>query len=77
MPSTNDVPTAKTVPPVAAAYHWIPVPVTVRSPTVGVSIEQNDCEADPFGADGFKIVICVVAVIFNTGSPTIPPYSTT
>ena len=77
MPSTKVVPTAKAVPPVAAAYHWIPVPVAVRSPTVGVSIEQNDCEADPVGADGFKIVIWVIAVILSIGSPVVPPYSTT
>ena len=47
---TKAVVVAKAVPPVAAPYHWIPVPVAVKSATVGAGVPQKSWLALPVGA---------------------------
>jgi hypothetical protein len=43
---------ASGVPPVAAEYHWIAVPVAERFAIVGEAVAQKVWEADPVGAGG-------------------------
>ena len=52
----------KSVPPLAASYHWMLLPVAVKSATVGMAALQNGCAAVPVGADG---VVFTVAVTSN------------
>jgi hypothetical protein len=49
---TSVVPEDRAVPPDAAEYHCIEVPVAVRFETVGAAAEQNDWVAVPVGAAG-------------------------
>ncbi len=53
---------AKAVPPVDAAYHWIPVPVATKSATVGLSALQNAC-ALAVGALGVVFTVTLTEVL--------------
>ena len=49
---TSAVVVPNAVPPVAAAYHFIAVPVAVKLATVADDPAQKICEAVPVGAAG-------------------------
>jgi hypothetical protein len=55
------VPEPSGVPPLAAAYHWIELPVAAKLATVGLLPEQNDCEALPVGAAGVLFTVAVTS----------------
>ncbi len=56
VPETRAAVTARGVPPVEVVYHFIAVPVATKSATVGLLIEQKDCDALPVGAAGLATV---------------------
>jgi hypothetical protein len=49
------------VPPFAASYHWMPVPVTIKLLTAGKVLEQNDCVAVPVGVGGVVVMVAVTS----------------
>jgi sorbitol-specific phosphotransferase system component IIBC len=49
------------VPPLAAAYHWIELPVACRFATVGLLLAQKDCDALPVGAAGVLFTVAVTS----------------
>ena len=55
----NAVVVAKVDPPLEAAYHWIEVPVAVRSATV--ALPQKSWLAEPVGADGIAVIVTVTS----------------
>ena len=59
---------ARGVPPLAAAYHCMAVPVAVKLATVGLLMAQNVCDAVPVGAAG----LLTVAVTSNLAVPSQP-----
>ena len=58
---TSAVDDANGLPPLAAAYHWIAVPVAARFATVGLLAEQKDCAAVPVGAAGVVLTVAVTS----------------
>ncbi len=62
---------AKALPPVAVAYHWIELPVAVKSATVAVSIVQKLCSAAPVGAAGSLIVTTTANRVALSHDPTV------
>ena len=55
MPFTKAVVPDNAVPPVAAAYHLIAVPVATKFATVPELPEQNVCDNVPVGAAGLAV----------------------
>ena len=66
MPLTKGVVVANAEPPVAAAYHLIPVPVAVKLATVGVGLAQKVCVAAPVGAAGIGFTVIVIFFLHVT-----------
>jgi hypothetical protein len=61
VPLTSGVELASGLPPLAAAYHLIELPVATKLATVGLLLTQNDCEALPVGAEGSAVTVITVA----------------
>jgi hypothetical protein len=59
------------LPPLAAAYHWIELPVATKLATVGLLLAQKDCDALPVGAAGLVVTAIVMAeeVVWAAAQP--------